>query len=188
MEMKKVILLMTMVLLCTLGFGQVSWDAHVGGNLSNFSKGDLQMKWGMKVGVGASHSFCELFALRSGLYFSMKGASVSDKKFGFNPDKTFKLSYLELLPVLAAFRLPVSSRFAFVLSGGPYLAYQVNKRLILGAEKVRRFDSGVQAGLDFEFGKYLVGVEAQYGLSRLYGASGAPHNVNYSLTCGYRFK
>ncbi|MBD9179883.1 MAG: PorT family protein, partial [Odoribacter splanchnicus] len=40
---------------------------------------------------------------------------------------------------------------------------------------------------DFLISSFVVGVGAQYGLTGLTGGDKVPHNINYSLTVGYRF-
>lgn len=56
--MKKSILLVMFALLSVAGFSQVSWNAKVGMNISNFT-GDLDVsaKVGVKLGVGMEYAF-----------------------------------------------------------------------------------------------------------------------------------
>jgi len=55
------------------------------------------------------------------------------------------------------------------------------------ALKFNKFDAGINAGLDFVFQRFLLGVEAKYGLSSLSSNVNKLHNINYSLIIGYKF-
>lgn len=184
--MKRVILVVCMFFSVATVFGQVKWDVRVGANVSGFSKGNFDMKMGVRTGVGIEYAFGDLFAIRPGIYYSLKGAADAGHKFTMNHRYSYSLSYVEL-PVLAAFRFKVTDGFALSLNAGPYFAGRIGKKEILGLGEVRRFDAGVNSGLDFLLRSFVVGVEAQYGLTKLAEESDAPHPINYSLMVGYRF-
>lgn len=183
--MKKIFLVLMITTVAAVANAQVKWDVRVGVNVSQFSEGDAGLKLGLKAGVNAEFEFSELFALRPGLYFSMKGSS-EDTKFASDFPSKANLSYIEL-PVLASFRFPVKNNFSLALNAGPYFACRVNKEpdMLPG---VNTFDMGVEAGLDFVFGKFVFGPGVQYGLTEAakYGTTKL-HNINYSLTFGYKF-
>ena len=63
--MKKGILLVMFALLSLAGFSQVSWNAKVGMNISNFT-GDLDVsaKVGVKLGVGMEYAFNDTWLLQ----------------------------------------------------------------------------------------------------------------------------
>lgn len=184
--MKRVFLVVCILLISWNGFSQLKWDVRVGANVSDYSKGETDVRIGWKAGVGVEYAFSDLFALRPSLYYSLKGAAAEGHKFSMNRKFTQKLSYVEL-PVLAVFRFKVTQGFALAVNAGPYFAARVGKKVAVGGHDARAFDMGVDAGLDFLVHSFVVGVGAQYGLTGLTGGGGEPHNVNYSLTFGYRF-
>lgn len=181
-------MIFTTILACVslLGYSQVTWDARIGTNVSGFSEGDLQMKTGLKAAIGIKYAFGDWFALRPAVGFSMKGATKSDKRFGFNPDEAYRLSYIDI-PVLAAFRFPLTSGFSLALNAGPYATFLVNKNTFITANDIRKVDTGLQAGVDFLIHRFVIGAEAQYGFVKLSDTAGAPHTITYSFMIGYRF-
>ena len=183
--MKK-ILILTLIIAASVPSGaQLQWDARIGANVSQFSEGDAGMKLGLKAGVTAEYAFSDLFALRPGLYFSMKGSS-GDTKFAADFPSAYNLSYIEI-PVLASLRFRVTDGFKLALNAGPYFAYRINGKPE-GLVGTKAFDMGAEAGLDFVFGKFAFGPAVQYGLTRTARFGDRKlHNINYSLTFGFRF-
>ena len=61
------------------GFSQVSWNAKVGMNISNFT-GDFDMnaKVGFKIGGGMEYGFNEIWSLQPSLFVSSKGAKKDE--------------------------------------------------------------------------------------------------------------
>ena len=183
--MKKCKVVFIALLIASSSFAQVSIDARVGGNLSGISESGLTMKFGAKAGLGIDCSLSELFALKSGLYFSMKGASDAHTSFDFFPENTMNLNYLEV-PILASFRFQVAPKFAIAINGGPSISFLMNKKQS-GSAVMSSTDVGANMGLDFVFNnKYVIAVESQYGLSELTKDS-KQHIINYSLMFGYKF-
>jgi hypothetical protein len=183
--MKKSVVVFIALFVASASYAQVSFDARVGANLSGMSEGGLTMKFGVKAGLGIDYALSELIALKSGLFFSMKGASDADTPFDFSPKNTLKLNYLEI-PVLASFRFMVAPKIGIALNAGPSVGYRVSKKPE-GVAEMNSADVSANMGLDFVFNKkFVVGVESQYGLSELVKDS-KQHNINYSLMFGYRF-
>ncbi|MBQ4279569.1 MAG: PorT family protein [Rikenellaceae bacterium] len=183
--MKKMLLAAFLLFLSTQTLrAQLTWDLRIGANVSGFTEGDTQMKIGVKGGLGIEYGFTRLFALRPGLYISTKGATVAGNSLGFNPHRTFNLTYLEL-PVLASFRFYPGPCVTLALNGGPYAACRISRDPAQYDPK--RADFGIMAGLDCIVSHVVVGVEAQYGLVSLERSGGSLRSMNYSLTLGYRF-
>lgn len=121
------------------------------------------------------------------LYYTAKGYTNGSNSLGFSADETFKLNYLEL-PLLASFHFELGANTSLVANVGPYFSYCVNKSLSLTALNYKKFDTGGCIGLDFVYTKYVIGVEAQYGMSTLAKtANGNLQHINYSLVLGYNF-
>ena len=120
--MKKGILLVMFALLSLAGFSQVSWNAKVGMNISNFT-GDLDVsaKVGVKLGVGMEYAFNDTWLLQPSLFLSQKGAKFSATVSGNEAEVKFNAMYFEL-PIMAAARFNVANNTNIVVSAGPYLA------------------------------------------------------------------
>lgn len=186
--MKKSVLFVLMAVLSVTAFAQVSWNAKVGMNLSNFT-GDAETdpKVGFKIGGGMEYAFSEVWLLQPSLLFSTKGASLKEG------DGSTNAMYVEM-PVMAAARVNVADNTNLVFSAGPYVAYGVGGKHKLGNFKsdtfgdngFDRFDAGLGFGVAAEFGKIVVGLDGQTGLVKLTEGSNAK-NINFSLTLGYKF-
>jgi hypothetical protein len=185
MRMKKLAITFIVLFLASACYAQVSFDARVGANISGFSEGGLTMKFGVKAGLGIDYTLSELMGLKSGLFFSTKGASDADTPFDFSPENTLKLNYFEI-PVLASFHFQVDKKIDIALNAGPSVGYRVSSKPE-GMSEMNSVDVGANMGLDFVFNrKFVVGLESQYGLSELVKVS-KKHNIVYSLMVGYRF-
>ena len=112
-------------LLSVAGFSQVSWNAKVGMNISNFT-GDLDVsaKVGVKLGVGMEYAFNDTWLLQPSLFLSQKGAKFSATVSGDEADVKFNAMYFEL-PIMMAARFNVANNTNIVVSAGPYMAYGV---------------------------------------------------------------
>lgn len=183
--MKKTLVFTILLFTAFAANAQLSWDVRVGANVSQFSKGSAGLKLGIQAGVTAEYGFTPLFALRPGLRFSMKGSSDS-WSFASGFPSRYNLSYLEL-PVLASFRFRLSDKHVIAVNAGPYIGYRINKeRKALPGSNA--FEAGLEAGIDFIFGRFVFGPSAQYGLTKVATTGeGALHNLCYSLTFGYKF-
>ena len=184
--MKKIFFTVTLIMTALVSNAQISFDVRVGANVSGIENSDAKMKLGLKAGAGIDYAFTEAFSLRPMLYYTSKGVSEGKSNLGFFPDKTTSLDYIQL-PVLAAYHFKITDGFSLVANAGPYAAYLINEKNTDDAVKFNKFDAGVNAGLDFVFRRFVVGVEAEYGLSSLSSNVSKLHNINYSLMIGYKF-
>lgn len=185
--MKKMILMAAFALSVGLANAQISWMARVGANVSGIENADSQMKLGWKVGAGADYSFSKLFSVRSMLYYSTKGSTQGSSTMGFFPDEALKLGYLEM-PVLGSFHFALGKNTSLAANVGPYIAYRITKSPSDTPIDYKKFDAGIDCGLDFGIKKFVIGVEAQYGIATLAKTAGDNlHNITYALTFGYKF-
>lgn len=182
--MKRIIFIALLLLSVTAANAQLSWTTRAGVNLSGIENSDAALKFGWKAGAGLDYSFSKLFSLRPMLYYSTKGSATGKT---FSPDETLRLGYLEL-PVLASFHFDLGQNLFLVANAGPYFGYRISKSPSQTELKYGKFDAGANAGLDFVNHHFVIGIEAQYGFSKLAAApSGKLHNINYSLVFGYNF-
>ena len=203
--MKKSILLVMFALLSVAGFSQVSWNAKVGMNISNFT-GDLDVsaKVGVKLGVGMEYAFNDTWLLQPSLFLSQKGAKFSATVSGDEADVKFNAMNFEL-PIMMAARFNVANNTNIVVSAGPYMAYGVGgktrtkmriggaktdiKENTFGSDAFDRFDAGLGVGVAAEFGRIIVGLDGQFGLVKLMDMNidSNPKNINCAITLGYKF-
>lgn len=182
--MKK-LLITAGLLFATLGASaQFHADLRAGATASAI--GDQHLKMGIRAGAGVEYLFTERWGLRSGLFFSMKGATTSNNVFNYDADKATRLSCLDLpVEALVSFRLSQRSRLA--LHGGPYVSCLLHASVPEDAGfDVRRWEIGAGFGADFIIGHFVIGPEIQYGLTQL-TKPGSGHNTTYAVTLGYRF-
>ena len=203
--MKKGVLLAMFALWSVAGFSQVSWNAKVGMNISNFT-GDLDVsaKVGVKLGVGMEYAFNDTWLLQPSLFLSQKGAKFSATIYSNEAEIKFNAMYFEL-PIMMAACIYVTDHTNIVISAGPYLACGVGgktrtkvsgggsnmdiKEKTFGSDAFDRFDAGLGAGVAVEFGRIVVGIDGQFGLVELadLGLDSNPKNINCAITLGYRF-
>lgn len=92
--MKKIIIAVILLFIAFSASAQLHADLRVGATASSF--GDRHLKMGIRAGAGVEYLFSEHWGLRSGLFFSMKGATTSNNVFNYDSDKATRLSYLDL--------------------------------------------------------------------------------------------
>lgn len=227
--MKKSILFVLFALVSVAVFSQISWNAKVGMNISNWTEDEAKAKVGFKAGVGMEYAFNDMWLLQPSLLFSTKGAKAKESDAGFNLEATINQMYLEL-PIMAAARFKVADNTNIVISAGPYLAYGVGGKTkmslnyegekgeikfntfgdidkvtleyggksqdipledlddlenINSIKGLNRFDFGLGIGVAAEFNRFVVGLDGQLGLTKLYTDGGK--NQNFSITVGYKF-
>ena len=186
-------------------------------NLTGDANGDPLFSY--KVGVGMNIGLGGHWELHPDLFFVRKGmsnsAEVRSNDIGMKGDLTLNAYYLEL-PVMAAYRISLPSTNV-VLNAGPYLAYGLNgkykieageeemKTNIFGKDAFKRFDCGLGVGVAFEFGKFIAGIDANFGLANIapsgkdndqpnmevadvkFDKDSKIHNIAAHITIGYKF-
>lgn len=220
--MKKILAFTLFVLMGVVAsFSQdISFHAKAGvgfANLTGDANGDPLFSY--KVGVGAEIGLGGNWALQPTLFFVRKGttSSIGENIEGtlFTLKQTINANYLEL-PIMAAYRISLPSTNV-VLNAGPYLAYGLNgkykfeageeemKTNIFGKDALKRFDCGLGVGVAFEFGKFIAGIDANFGLANIapsgkdndqpnmevadveFDKDSKIHNIAAHITIGYKF-
>lgn len=204
--MKKcLIVTLLLAFVSTASFAQLSWNAKLGMNISNWSGksvSDSKAKVGFKAGVGAEYAFTDMWSVQPSLFFSTKGAKYSESSELGSADISVNEMYLEL-PVNAQARFAVTDGINITVAAGPYFAVGVGGKNKLSAETgsfkgsssgktfgsdgFDRFDFGLGVGVGAEFGRIMVGLDGQWGLTKLADYKDAPKNLNFSVTVGYKF-
>ena len=72
---------MLFALVSIVSYSQISWNAKVGMNMSNFTgDADTDMRVGFNVGVGMEYQFTDMWSIQPSLMFTQKGAKLGDIK------------------------------------------------------------------------------------------------------------
>ena len=179
----------------------VSFGLKGGLNISNLHGSDLEpdAKTGVLLGAVLEINAPVLpFGVESGLYYSQKGAELSNG----NMESKLKLDYIEV-PVMAKFQLgppgPIKPTFAV----GPYIGFNVNAEQESTSGGVTATDDvsdvfkgteigGVAAvGLDFNLGVTKLNATARYsyGFTSVWDDSNidSDRNAVFSLAVGIMF-
>lgn len=184
MSLKKLFFIAAMLLSAFAASAQFHTSIRVGATATTF--GEQEIKLGMRAGASVEYQFSKLWGVRSGLFYTMKGATTSKDVLCYNPQKTTKLSYLDI-PFEAQVSFGLSQKTRLAVHAGPYLAYMVHSSVPKSAEyKLNRLEVGAGFGVDLSIGHFVVTPEIQYGLSNVTNPD-SNHNVSYALTLGYRF-
>ena len=188
--MKKGLIFVLFALVSIVSYSQISWNAKVGMNMSNFTGDmDTDMRIGFNVGVGMEYQFSDMWSIQPSLMFTQKGAKQDEVKM--NP------MYLEI-PVLAAARFAIADNQNIVVKAGPYFAFGIAGKCKIGDEKIdffgdgddqfgaKRFDAGLGVGVAYEINKFFIDLSGEFGLAKLADGDGAPKNMNFSIGVGYK--
>lgn len=141
--------------------------------------GSQEIKLSIRGGVNAEYMFTERWGVRSGLFYTMMGATTSKDVLCYDPRKTTKLSYLDI---------PFEAQVSFGLSvhAAPYLAYLLHSSVSADADySIRRMETSAGFGIDLTVGHFIVTPEVQYGLTKVTKLVSS-QNISYAITLGYR--
>ncbi len=200
-DMKKGLIFVLFALVSIVSYSQISWNAKVGMNMSNFTGDmDTDMKIGFNVGVGMEYQFSDMWSIQPSLMISQKGGKYDEdgETVKFNP------MYLEI-PVMAAARFAIADNQNIVVKAGPYFGFGIAGKYKAGGEKIdffkdtkdedgdilmegaKKFDAGLGVGVAYEINKFFIDLTGEFGLTKLGDGDGAPKNMNFSIGVGYKF-
>lgn len=184
MKLKNLFLIALMAFSGFAASAQFHASVRAGATATSF--GSQEIKLGMRAGVSAEYLFTNHWGVRSGLFYTMKGATTSKDVISYKPSETTKLSYLDI-PFEAQVSFPLSQKNRISLHAGPYLAYLLHSSVPANADyTIRRMEVGAGLGVDLVFRHFIITPEVQYGLTKVTNP-GSDHNICYALTLGYRF-
>lgn len=194
---------------------QINWSLKAGvgiGNIIGNSMGSPKVKPAYKLGSSLECPFDKVWSLQTGLFFVSKGTNhVIVEVDGFSAQAKVNALYLEL-PLMAAVRFAMNRNTKIIVSAGPYCAWGIGgKTKALGYRgpssavqnwsseyvvemntfgdeglDLRRLDYGIGMGMAVEYRHYVIGVDGQYGLSKLQKELNAK-NLTGFVTVGYKF-
>ena len=203
--MKKGLIFVLFALVSIVSYSQISWNAKVGMNMSNFTGDmDTDMRIGFNVGVGMEYQFSDMWSIQPSLMISQKGGKYDEdgETVKFNP------MYLEI-PVMAAARFAIADNQNIVVKAGPYFGFGIAGKYKAGGEKIdffkdtkdedgdilmegaKKFDAGLGVGVAYEIGKFFVGLDGEFGFTNVVDFKSDnvsnPKNMNFSIGVGYKF-
>ena len=186
MKKLRLTFLAVVLMVATVASAQISWGVQGGLNVSNIRDihGLEEVKFGFNIGVLTDFGFASNMSIRSGLYFTTKGANeMVDGGSGH-----LLLPYMQI-PVHFAYKIDLRSGTRFVLHAGPYAAFGFGSNRFGNEDsQFQPFDFGVGLGAGFEFGRILTGIGWDMGLIDIsHSENRNVKNRNAFLTVGYRF-
>lgn len=201
--MKKVCLLLSALFVCMLASAQITFNCKGGFGISTMAGSDAEgskIKTGWKIGVGLEKPLSANWLLMPTLEFKQKGAQYKEDGF----EEKISLQYIQL-PIMAAYRTRLNDDLNLTLKAGPYFAYGISGKWkyvenyngnhdegendFFGSD-TNRFDCGIGIGVDFEYHRFVVGFEGEYGFISLYKDDDdhfKVYNVGAYITVGYKF-
>lgn len=210
--MKKLIFLAFAMTMTLAASAQITWNAKLGGGLAFCAgmndEGDTKAKFVGKVGVGIEYPLSANFSLMPSVELAMKGtkweANVYSSGYNVSLEETYSPLYVQI-PVLGAYRFNLNNDWNMTIKAGPYFAYGISGKVdVKGSASgvsvsddadlfsdldAKRFDAGVDLGLDFEYHRFVLGLEYERGF-----ISFAPDHADINVynqavyaTIGYKF-
>lgn len=205
--MKKVCLLLSALFVCMIVSAQITFNCKGGFGISSVAGSDAdgsKIKTGWKIGVGLEKPLSANWLLMPTLEFKQKGAQYKDVSDGDYYEDKISLQYIQL-PVMVAYRTRLSDNLNLTLKVGPYFSYGISGKWEYTEDykgshdegendffdsETNRFDCGAAIGVDFEYHRFVVGLEGEYGFKSLY-KDDIDHikmyNVGAYVTVGYKF-
>ncbi len=186
--MKKLFSLICVAMFAVTASAQVTWNMKGGFGVATCYGSDtdgLKSHLVGKIGAGLEYPLSSNVSLMPSLEFAWKGTETKD-----DGDKlTVDLYYLQV-PVVFAYRINLADAWNTTLKAGPYFAYAVSDKVkygsYSGSADVKKFDAGLDAGVDFEYHRFVFGVEAEMGFMELY-SGGSIKNLAFYATLGWKF-
>ena len=206
--MKRLFVLAFAMAMTMVASAQITWNAKLGGGLAFCAgmndEGDTKAIFVGKVGIGIEYPLSTNFSLMPSVEFAMKGAKWEYEGPAYSLEETLKPLYVQI-PILGAYRFNLNNDWNMALKAGPYFAYGISGNVeakgsysggsisededLFSDLDAKRFDAGVDVGLDFEYHRFVFGLEYERGF-----ISFAPDDADINVynqavyvTIGYKF-
>lgn len=182
-----------------------------GVNVSNSSQDyddiDKSAKIGFTIGSFVEYNLLEGFYVQSGLYFTTKGTKYKGLENSTGWNQTINQMYIQV-PVTGAYKFYLTNSTLVYINAGPYIGYGVGGKSTIkskasekediesdtfGDDGLKEFDFGITVGVGAEFGKMVVGINCDLGLTDISRKDpGSTEKLDYknrssALTVGYKF-
>ena len=190
--MKRTLFLICAAMLAITASAQITWNAKIGFGFANCWGDDtegLKNHSVAKLGVGIEYPLNQSWSLMPSLEFAMKGVEIDDSGL----DSKLDIGYLQI-PIVAAYRINLNDSWNLTLKAGPYFGYAVtdefevkyNGQKTTGNADVKKFDAGFDAGVDFEYHRFVFGAEYEMGFCDMFDDVSIK-NMAFYLTVGWKF-
>ena len=194
--MKKIFSLAAMLMLAMVASAQITWNVKGGiGFSACYGEKGLKSHMVGKAGVGIEYALSTNFSLMPSVEVAIKGCEFDKDIYGVADNgnaETLEITYLQI-PVLGAYRFNLNDSWNITAKAGPYFAYgvdgkfkELNKDLYKDTD-AKRFDVGADVGVDFEYHRFVFGVEFEIGFTNMSAGNGKVKNEAFYLTVGYKF-
>lgn len=185
--MKRLLSLVCASMLAIAASAQITWNAKIGGGIATlWGSGSDTYKSHVvgKIGAGIEYPLSSNVSLMPSLEFALKGTKFKDV------DATLDLYYLQI-PIVAAYRVNLADAWNMTFKAGPYVAFAVSDKISNEGKRfsaeAKKFDAGLDAGIDFEYHRFVFGVEAEMGFLNLVNGAGDIKNLAFYGTIGWKF-
>ena len=206
--MKKTFGILLVLFVAMTANAQVTWNLKGGvGMASCISSGDAgnsKLKFVAKFGGGLETPIIQSLSFMPSLEVAWKGGKYNI----YDGDATLNLIYLQI-PAVFAYRVNVNDRLNMTMKAGPYAAFAVSGNMKQDytygglayhydvnifdegengvAKAAKRFDVGIDVGLDFELHRFVLGLEYELGFISFAPNDASLKNQAFYATIGYKF-
>ena len=208
--MKKIFVLLCAAVFALTASAQITWNVKAGiGSAwcaidAPGNNGSSKAHIVGKLGVGLETPLTENLSLMPSLEFAVKGSKREYTWDDASLNEKVNLTYIQL-PIMAAYRFNATDRLNIVAKLGPYFAYALSGKgkvtenddyydydILEDGEGGKRFDAGLIIGVDFEFNRFVAGLEYERGFTNLLDTDDDEGSVKIKnsaiyLTVGYKF-
>lgn len=214
--MKKIFVLLCATVFALTASAQVTWNVKAGigsaWNVINAPSGSSKPHIVGKLGVGIETPLSNNLSFMPSLEFAIKGSKRESKWGDASLSEKLNLTYIQL-PIMAAYRFNATNRINVVAKLGPYFAYALSGKVkttyiegehayIEGGfedgdydffkdnEGRKRFDAGLIIGVDFEFNRFVAGLEYERAFTNYFEDNEYGVKIKNSaayITVGYKF-
>lgn len=209
--MKKIFVLLCAAVFALTASAQITWNVKAGiGSAwcaidAPGNNGSSKAHIVGKLGVGLETPLTENLSLMPSLEFAVKGSKREYTWDDASLNEKVNLTYIQL-PIMAAYRFNATDRLNIVAKLGPYFAYALSGKckiddysndtddfdIFEDGAGGKRFDAGLIIGVDFEFNRFVAGLEYERGFTNLLDTDDDEGSVKIKnsaiyLTVGYKF-
>lgn len=195
--MKKILFLLVLSFMTVSASAQITWNVKAGFGVAHCFGGakDLSPVFATKVGVGIEKPFTPNWSLMPSIECAYKGAS--EKWTWGNESSKINLTLLYLqIPIMAAYRVNINDSWNTTFKAGPYIGYAIMGQVHGPGRTINyfskdndnsnRFDLGLDLGIDFEYHRFVFGVEYELGFIP-FQKDPSLYNGAFYATVGYKF-
>lgn len=195
--MKKLFLIACVMFMAMSASAQITWNAKGGVGIAHCwgdAKGLKPAVVG-KLGVGIEKPLSSNWSLMPSFEVALKGCKIDWAKVADGSESSRMNALYLQIPVMAAYRININDSWNTTLKAGPYFAvgvygdidgYNIFKSED-GADGASRFDVGLDLGVDFEYHRFVFGVEYELGFISMSPVKDSVRNGAFYATVGWKF-